>query len=132
MYGWKPPKNNQTSYYTTLLLRITIPTSLDIFPTPNTSHSPTCYTNRIHSHFCQCSLTLPSLTIIPRATYVRAGLSNWFCPSSVRPSSVVCNKKIFITGDLESIMTSKWDKSRRILAYAYLVEHEVVLFSTFF
>ena len=39
-----------------------------------------------------------------------------------------------MTGDLESIMTSKRennDKIHRILAYAYLVEHEVVLFSAF-
>ena len=55
------------------------------------------------------------------------GLRNWFSPY---PSSVI--KKI-ITGDLESIMTSKWennDEICRILAYVYLVEHETVLFST--
>ena len=54
--------------------------------------------------------------------------------SVVHRPSVVCHKKFFITGDLESIMTSKRennDKIRRILAYAYLVEHEAVLFSTF-
>ena len=54
---------------------------------------------------------------------------------SVRPSSVIKKLKTCITGDLESIMTSKRednDKIRRILAYVYLVEHEAVLFSTFF
>ena len=52
---------------------------------------------------------------------------------SVRPS-VVCHKKIFLTGNLESTMTSKWennDEIRRILAYVYLVEHKTVSFSAF-
>ena len=31
-------------------------------------------------------------TFLPRAAYARAGLSDWLCPSSVRPS-VVCHKK---------------------------------------
>ena len=53
--------------------------------------------------------------------------------SVVRPS-VVCHKKIFLTGNLESTMTSKWENNddiRRILAYVYLVEHETVSFSAF-
>ena len=51
-----------------MLLRITIPSSLDIFPTSNTSHSPTCHTSHIHSHFNHCSLTHPPLTIISLST----------------------------------------------------------------
>ena len=66
--------------------------------------------------------------LLPRAAYARVGLSNSFCPSS----SVI---KIFITGDSESITTSKWednDEIHRILAYVYLVEHKAALFSAFF
>ena len=47
----EPKKSNQTRYYTAMLLRITIPTSLNIFPiNPQHITFPTCHTIHIHSH----------------------------------------------------------------------------------
>ena len=68
---------------------------------------------------------------LPRAACARAGLSNWLCPSSVRPSVM---QVILKSGDSASIRTSKRkdnDEIRRILAYVYLVEHKAVSFSAF-
>ena len=48
------------------------------------------------------------------------GISNWFCPS-------VRHRKVFITGNSESTMTSKRednDEIRHILADVYLIEHK--------
>ena len=72
---------------------------------------------------------------VPVASVVKRLVVSVVRPS-VRPS-VVCHKKkrkIFITGDLESITTSKRennDEIRRILAYVYLVELKAVSFSAF-
>ena len=61
---------------------------------------------------------------LPRAAYA----IDCICRLSLK------KKKIFITGDLESITTSKRennDEIRRILAYVYLVELKAVSFSAF-
>ena len=76
-------------------------------------------------------------SLLPRAAYARAGLSNWFCPSVV-VVVVVVRKKNFITADLEAKTISKQevkDENRHILACVYLVKHRAVSFSaipTFF
>ena len=81
-------------------------------------------------HRTECRLKELS-AFLPRAAYARAGLSNWLCPSSVRPSVM---QVILKSGDSASIRTSKRednDEIRRILAYVYLVEHKAVSFSAF-
>ena len=73
--------------------------------------------------------------LLPRAAYARAGLSNWLCPLSVRPSVRPSVMQVILkSGDSASIRTSKRednDEIRRILAYVYLVEHKAVSFSAF-